>query len=147
VAGRKRKSDLSLIVALACGASPEQAAQRTGLGLRTVYRRLADTAFRAAVDEARQEMARRTANMLNAAGLGAVKTLADLQERATSESVRLGAAKAVIEQGRKSREALEWHDRLAALEHRIEGLLGEHESLPKSSTMDDTSAAGDNDES
>jgi transcriptional regulator of acetoin/glycerol metabolism len=40
-AGRKRKGDAELVLALACGASPENAAQKAGLSRRTVYRRLA----------------------------------------------------------------------------------------------------------
>ena len=124
-AGRKRKADTSLIVALACGASPESAAQKAGLSLRTVYRRLAEPAFRAHVQQLRLEMVRRTDGMLTASGLAAVKTFTTLQESATSESVRLGAARAIIELGCKLRENVELMERLAALETRLETLLKE----------------------
>ena len=80
MAGRKRKADASLVLALACGASPESAAQRTGLSLRTVYRRLAEPAFCAQVMDLRLEMTRRLAGMLTAAGVGSVKTFTTLRK-------------------------------------------------------------------
>ena len=115
-AGRKRKADSGLILALACGASPESAAQKAKVSLRTVYRRLAEPAFRDQVEEMRAEVARRTAGLLTAAGIASVKTFTTLQESATSESVRLGAARAVVELGLKLREATNLADRVAALE-------------------------------
>ena len=81
-AGRKKKADGDLVLALACGASPESAAQKTGLSPRTVYRRLADPAFRERVTQVRADLVRRAAAMLTAAGMGAVKTLTTLQESA-----------------------------------------------------------------
>jgi hypothetical protein len=128
-AGRKRKADADLLLALACGASPENAAQKAGLSRRTVYRRLADPAFRAQVAEVRAEMVRRAAGMFTAAGMAAIKTLTTLQESATSESVRLGAARATIELGCKLRETAEWAERLAALEGHLETLLGSPDRL------------------
>ena len=121
--GRKRKGDAELLLALACGATVENAALKAGLSCRTVYRRLADPAFRAQVTEARAGMVRRAAGMFSAAGLQAVKTVTTLQESASSEAVRLGAARATIELGCKLREAVEWAERLTALESRIEALL------------------------
>jgi hypothetical protein len=122
--GRKKKGDAELVQALACGASPESAAQKAGLSRRTVYRRLADPAFRAQVIELRAEMVRRSTGMVTAAGLAAVKTLMTLQDSAASEAVRLGAARATLELGCKLRENVDWAERLAALEGRLETLLG-----------------------
>lgn len=116
MAGRKRKSDLGLILALACGASPESAAQKTGLSLRTVYRRLKDPSFQQQVSEVRADMVRRSAGLLTAAGLSAIKTFTLLLESAKSEAVRLGAARAVIELGQKLRDTTDFEERLAALE-------------------------------
>jgi hypothetical protein len=121
-AGRKKKADLALIVALACGLSPESAAQKAGLSVRTVYRRLADPAFRAQVNDVRVDMVRRAAGMFTAAGMQAIKTITTLQESATSEAVRLGAARAIIELGCKLRETVEWAERLAAVEAFLESL-------------------------
>ena len=123
-AGRKRKAEAALVLALACGASPENAAQKAGVSQRTVYRRLAEPAFRAQVDDMRAELVRRTASMFTAAGMASIKTFTTLQESAVSEAVRLGAAKAVIELGCKLRENAELLERMAALEGRLEALLG-----------------------
>ena len=123
MAGRKRKADTALVLALACGASAENAAQKAGLGLRTVRRRLAEPGFRAQVTELRAEMTRRLAGMLTAAGVGSVKTFTTLQDSAVSESVRLGAARAIVELGCKLRESVELGERLAALEAQLEALL------------------------
>jgi hypothetical protein len=119
-AGRKKKADDGLVLALACGASPEGAAQKSGLSLRTVYRRLAEPAFRQQVNQVRAEMVRRAAGMFTAAGMAAIKTFTTLQESATSEAVRLGAARAIIELGCKLRETVEMTERMAALEARLE---------------------------
>jgi hypothetical protein len=133
--GRKRKGDAELLLALACGATVDNAALKARLSCRTVYRRLADPAFRAQVTEARAEIVRRAAGMFSAAGLQAVKTVATLQESATSEAVRLGAARATIELGCKLREAVEWAERLAALEARMDALLGGPEHATESGAL------------
>jgi hypothetical protein len=112
-------------MALACGASPESAAQRAGLSLRTVYRRLAEPGFQAQVRQVRGEVVRRAAGLFTAAGMASIKTLTALQEAAASEAVRLGAARAVIELGCKLRDSVELTERLAALEARLASLLGE----------------------
>jgi hypothetical protein len=113
-----------LALALACGATPESAAQKAGVSVRTAYRRLADAAFRAQVDDVRAEVVRRSTDMFTAAGLSAVKTLMTLQDSAESESARLGAARTLLEQGCKLREKTEMAARIAALEEQIEALLG-----------------------
>jgi hypothetical protein len=110
-------------MALACGASPESAAQKDSLSRRTVYRRLADPAFLTRVTEQRAELARRAAGMLTASGLVAVKTLTTLQESATAEGVRLRAARAILDLGCKLRENVDWAERLAALEASLQELL------------------------
>ena len=121
--GRKKKADEELVLALACGASPEIAARKTGLSPRMVYRRLTDGAFRERVTQARTDIARRATSMLNAAAMSAVKTLTTLQESARSESVRLGAARAVLELGCKLRDVVELAERVAVMELRLHALL------------------------
>ena len=104
--------------------TPESAAQKAGVSVRTAYRRLADAAFLAQVNEVRAEMVRRSTDVFTAAALSAVKTLMTLQESAASESVRLGAARTVIELGCKLREKTETTARIAAMEGKFETLLG-----------------------
>jgi hypothetical protein len=122
VAGRKRKSDTTLALALACGATPEAAAEKAGVSLRTVYRRRADPAFRALVEDLRKDMLYRAAAMSTAATPASVKTIAMLQQSAESESVRLRAACAIIELGHKMREDVALEERVARLEEQLRGM-------------------------
>jgi hypothetical protein len=100
----------------------ENAARKAGVSERTAYRRLDDAAFVARLDRLRAEMVQRTASMLTGAGLGAVKTLVDLQQdAAVSPAVRRGAARDVLELSMKYRETADFEQRLAALEERFSG--------------------------
>jgi len=112
----KKILDERLVMALACGATVEAAAQATGMHKRTVYRRLEDPAFRQRLQQARGEMVQRTAGMLTAAAGESVKALLALLKEGTPPAVRLGAARAVLEIGMKVREVAELEQRLAALE-------------------------------
>ena len=88
---------------MVCGATVENAAQKAGVSVRTAHRRLADPAFRQQLAEVRSDMLKRTVSMLAAAGLESVKTLVNLQGSA-SASVRLGAARAILDLGIKLRD-------------------------------------------
>src|SRR5262249_44825943 len=57
---RKQETEQALLSALAFGATVEHAARKAGLTERTVYRRLAEPAFRARLDEMRRETLVRT---------------------------------------------------------------------------------------
>jgi hypothetical protein len=121
MANRISKAEEQVFVtALAFGATVENAARKAGIGERTAYRRLADAAFRARVDQARQEAVLRTAGMLTGAALGSVKTLVDLQQDVSvPASVRRGAARDVLEMAVKYRDSAEMEQRLAAIEDRL----------------------------
>jgi hypothetical protein len=105
-----------LLLALACGATVENAARQCGLSERTVYRRLGETDFRRRLDQLRADMVQRTAGALTAAATEAVRTLLELQKASHSGTVRLGAARAILELGLKIREVVELEARIAALE-------------------------------
>jgi hypothetical protein len=106
-------------MALACGATVENAARKAGIGERTAYRRLADPAFQEQLASLRFETVQRTAAMLSAASLEAVKTLVTLQEPSVPAAVRLGAARSILELGSKLREMVELEQRLNAVERRM----------------------------
>jgi hypothetical protein len=127
MAKRKRsEADKALLVALACGATVENAAQRAGVAERTAYRRLADPRFRARLAQARADMVQRTAGLLTGAGVGSVKTLVDLQnDAAVSPGVRRACARDVLEIGLRVREAADLEARLAALEERVSKAAGD----------------------
>jgi hypothetical protein len=103
-------------MALACGVTVENAARQVGISSRTAYRRLTDPSFRQRLETLRGDMVSRTAGTLTAAASEAVRTLLELLKNPTSASVRLGAARAVLEIGMKVREMADLEEGLAALE-------------------------------
>jgi hypothetical protein len=113
----RRGADGLLLAALAAGAPVEQAAAQAGLSTRTAYRRLADPGFRSRLAAARDEVIVSALAALARATGQAVITLAELLESG-DERVRLGAAKALLEQTLRLREAVLLEERLATLERR-----------------------------
>ena len=114
----RHNGDLTLVMALAAGLTNKQAAQEAGVSERTVVRRLGDPAFRKQVADARATTVEQAAARLTAASLLAVRTLLQLLE-AESESVRLSAAKGILELGAKMREASELEAQIHALQERL----------------------------
>jgi hypothetical protein len=108
-----------LLLALACGATLEAAAQKAGVSKTTVKRRLQDPEFRARLQEASADMVKRAARTLTAAATEAIKTLLALQQPSTPSPTRLGAARAILEIGVKLREVADMEERLTALEHQM----------------------------
>ena len=115
----RHSADDSLLMALACGATVENAARQAGVSPRTAYRRLADASFRQRLQTLRGDMVSRTSGTLTAAAGEAVRTLLELLKNPTSSAVRLGAARAVLELGMKLREVAELEARLTVLEQHL----------------------------
>jgi hypothetical protein len=117
VAGGGRSSaDSALVAALAGGSTIEDAARRAGVSARTAYRRVGEPDFRKRVTEVRAEMLSQSVGALTVAARAAVHTLMLLMQPIESSSVRLGAAKAVLELGAKLRESEHLEHRVAELE-------------------------------
>ena len=108
-------ADAALVAALGSGATVEDAASRVGVGATTVYRRLKDEAFQHQVREARGAMLARTVGNLADATTAAVQTLRQLLG-AEGDQVKLGAARAILDQAVRLREHTDLEERLAALE-------------------------------
>jgi hypothetical protein len=106
-----------LALALATGHTLCDAARCAGVGERTAARRWADPAFRRRVGELRGEMAGRALGKMADGMADAADGLRRLLA-AESESVRLGACRALLELGTKLRKSVELEARLAALEAR-----------------------------
>jgi hypothetical protein len=96
-ANGKRHHDEILISALAAGASYAEAARVVRTSKATVARRMAEPAFRARVVEEREQAVDRVRGVLAGAAPAAARSLLELAEEATSESVRLTAAFRVLE--------------------------------------------------
>jgi hypothetical protein len=115
--GRPRRgADEALAFALATGATVRDAATTVGLSERTAHRRLDDPVFHQRVSELRAALIDAAAGKVASAMTAATHTLQALLT-AESETVRLSAAKALIELGVKLRDSTDHEQRLKALEH------------------------------
>jgi hypothetical protein len=75
-------------------------------------------AFRRRIQELRAEMTSQALGRLVEGMVSAADTLVFLCRKGKSETVRLGAARALLELGTTLRESVEWEERIAALESR-----------------------------
>lgn len=115
----RQQADNALLLALACGATVENAARQVGVAARTVHRRLADEGFRQRLQAMRADMVQRSSGALTAAANEAVRTMLELLKPTMPPAVRLGAARSVLEIGIKLREAADLEERLSALEKQL----------------------------
>jgi len=112
----RQHADNAILLALACGATVENAARAAGVGPRTVHRRLESPEFARRLQAMRADMVQRTAGLLTGASMEAVKTLVELLKPSNPANVRLGAARAILEKGMEMRERADLEDRVVALE-------------------------------
>jgi hypothetical protein len=102
----RRKGEGALLLALAAGHTIRDAARMADIGERTAGRRMADPAFRKKLSDLRTELIERAADKLADATADAVATLHNLLS-AEGDSVRLGAAKAILDLATKVRDNVE----------------------------------------
>ncbi len=119
-------ADAALVTALAVGATVEQAAERAGVSARTAHRRLDDPDFVRRVDEARAELLGRAMARLSATCTSAVTTLGNLLT-AESDSVRLGAARSILDLALRWRSEADLAQRLDRVEGWLEAMGDEAE--------------------
>jgi hypothetical protein len=119
-AGGRKNADDALALRLAAGETLATATAGARVSERTAARRLADPIFRRRVAELRAEMVSRALGTMADGMADAAATLRKLLN-AESESVRLGACRALLELGVKLRESVALEERLAALERQVEG--------------------------
>ena len=115
----RRNADEALAAALAAGQTLREAATAVGVSERTATRRWADSGFRRRVAELRAAAVERATGKMGDGMAEAADVLRKLLV-ANSETVRLGACRAVLELAVKLREAVDLEIRLAALESRVE---------------------------
>jgi hypothetical protein len=116
----RRNADDALVAALAGGATVRAASRRANLSERTAHRRLEDADFRRRVREARTAMIRRASGRMAAGMAGAAATLRRLLD-ARADTVKLAAARAILELGVKLGEVAALEERLAELERQLGG--------------------------
>jgi hypothetical protein len=112
----RQNADEILIAALAGGATVAVAAQQAGVGERTVWRRLQADDFRARLDAARRQSLASALDVLTKVSTAAAATLADLLKKEYAPSVRLGAARSILDLSIKAEELRELTARGQALE-------------------------------
>jgi hypothetical protein len=115
----RKTGRVAAVLALAGGETVSGAAKKAGVTDRTVYRWLKEPGFYREVTAARAEMFSRALGCMAEGAVSGALVLRQLCLRAKSESVRLGAARALVELGNKLRESVEFEQRLAALEGRL----------------------------
>lgn len=116
----RQKGQAALVEALAAGKPVAQAARSAGVSVRTAFRRLEDADFQRLVRQCRAKMFDQATGTLAATTAKAAKTLGKLLDD-ESPTIRLSAAKAVLEAAQRLHEALDIEQRLAALESLSEG--------------------------
>jgi len=114
--GDRSSADSALVAALAGGYTVAGAAARAHVSERTVYRRLDEAAFCQQITDARAELVGQAVGKLAAASPLAVSTLMELMELGNRASVRLSAARTVLEFGQRWRETEELAERVRVLE-------------------------------
>jgi hypothetical protein len=120
--GRLSPKQEAAALALAGGSTEGEAAALANCGSRTLRTWLATSpAFGRRVTALRAEMTGRALGRLVESMTAAADTLGALARGARSETVRLGAARAVLELGVKLRESIELEERIRALEERQPG--------------------------
>jgi hypothetical protein len=126
---RRLRGEGELIQLLASGATVKDAAARTGLSERTVYRRLLDLTFKQRLEAARRDRWTRIGDIMTAATLPSAKKLISLLDlTAVPYAVQLGAARTIIEQSLRLRQHNEVEVRLAAVEEQCARLAAEKRS-------------------
>lgn len=114
----RRKGDAALLLALAAGQTVRDAAQLAGVSEKTAARRLADPAFRRRMAALRAEMVARALGRMAEGMADAADTLRRLLT-ADADTIKLGAARSLLELGSKLRESVELEERLQTLEKRL----------------------------
>lgn len=114
----RSNADEALALALAAGKTLREAAKIASVGERTAARRWADPSFRSLVTELRGEVVERAIGRMADGMTEAADELRRLLKKARSETVRLGAARSLLELTVKLRDAVELERRLTALEGR-----------------------------
>lgn len=119
-------ADDKMIHALACGATVEATARQAQVSEATVYRRLKEAEFRKRLAQARADMVNRTAGTLTAAAMESIRTLLDLQKASAPPSIRLGAARAILEWGMKVRGETGADEHFEAMQERLRTLFDQN---------------------
>ncbi len=147
--GRKGRhtADPELILRLAKGDSVPEVATATGVSERTIYRRLNDKEFAAAIDLKRTQAMSMAYGRLAFSSRRAAEVMDDLKEKSEdprADAVRLGAANSVINQAIKLNESDTAARLLAEVVEDVAALKGKRDGLQHHDDSEGTQgSAGD----
>ena len=110
------RGDAALLAALVQGKSLSDAASTSGVSESTVKRRLADPRFQRELQAARQRAVSRAVSILAEGTTTAAVNLRWLASNAAQESVRLAAARSILEYAFRGIETMDLAERIRALE-------------------------------
>ena len=108
-------------LALATGLKVVEAARQAGMSKSTLHRRLHDPEFRRRVSELRSDIVASATGKLADISSEAAATLQELLSDAYLPSIRLGAARSVLEFALKAHEAMDLARRIEELEQTAVG--------------------------
>ena len=117
--GPSRQGDSLLLTGLLEGQTVADAARAARMSVKTARRRLAEPAFRQALQQARQEALAAAVTRLTAATATASAGLERLAAGAGQESVQLAACRSILELALRGVELIDITERLSALEARV----------------------------
>lgn len=123
MARKRTDADALLIVGMATGRPLADVAAEAGVSERTVQRRMAKPEFQRKVSDLRWQMMKDLSGRLSQVSGKAMERLQSLLE-ADSENVRLGAARSILDQTLRVREAVDFEGRLQEVEALCDRKLG-----------------------
>ncbi len=118
--GDRKNANSQLLAALATGSTLREASELTGVSQRTISRRLKDPKFKAALDRRKDAILTAVVGKLSDASTQAVSTLKQLLD-CESHSVRLGAARSILDLSISMRTTVELTERITRLEEKHSG--------------------------
>lgn len=121
-----KRQDGKLIGALVEGNTIERAAEKSGLSVRTVARRLQDPGFRAEIGKARREFIEIiVSRLVRTSTIASVELEKVIRDESASTSDRLKAMKLALTEGGRWMDRGEIDDRVAILEDRLNSMEAE----------------------
>jgi hypothetical protein len=120
----QRKNETLAVIALASGSSVRDAANKSGVSERTLFRRVKDSKFQDDVNNARREIIENSLSKLIELSEKAVNTLEQLLQ-SDNQTVRIAAAKFILQGSLELRREVEFESRISYLEKMLEAYTNE----------------------
>jgi HEAT repeat protein len=114
------ENDEKILLALMQSGTIAEAAEKSGLSQRTIFRRLSDEEFRTEWRSARRALVESSIGLMQTGMSRAVQTLLDILNDEKYPAIRVRAAKIIIENSQRSLETFDAIERIEKLEKLFE---------------------------